>query len=529
MEKGHKIMKKTKNCEKVRFFPYFPYGICSRLATTIEGKQNPYATSLLTHENADAVRAESEAYRRNILDRARYLCDSGFVRDKKIPCGSPAEKRSFRTLTRLGMTTVIDSPDMVIPADEDEDAPTRGNNGNKKGNHFRSHSKSSTELRTMLYEYAASPYEADRQEYANLLLESVQCGKLTPLSNGLDIISDVKLTTSKYSQNQTYNIWRLSHINAMFLANDFLTYLSRRPHDTGFAIDGIIDYESYQEYVQQYGCTVAAYTYRALSEWYRDNPGYYQITQKHPDTSEEARQAWLTTPAFYYAKELPISENDATQYATEEDIAGSQQRYLATHIGLAVGKKVNYVCYHGKPGAVRWQPVREEKAKAELERAVHYMKTQNPDIQYKDTVDFGMYFCSSYHQFLAMFQKTKDNHNAGKRISFSTDNPYTSLHIIPVNDSGTFLLWCLLEYTPMETEETIRNSLMAQSEDFHFQSSSIYPLTYKGKRVFLGYTMNVAKINRVLEDHLDGQDFYICCFPEQISWYQNLLPGHTIL
>ncbi len=81
------------------------------------------------------------------------------------------------------------------------------------------------------------------------------------------------------------------------------------------------------------------------------------------------------------------------------------------------------------------------------------------------------------------------------------------MHAIPVNDSGTFLLWCLLEFSPMETEEVLRNSLMDRSDDFHFQSNNIYPLTYKGKRVFLGYTMDIAKINRALEDHLDGANF----------------------
>jgi hypothetical protein len=71
--------------------------------------------------------------------------------------------------------------------------------------------------------------------------------------------------------------------------------------------------------------------------------------------------------------------------------------------------------------------------------------------------------------------------------------------------------------------------LVATDPGFSYTTNRFYPLTYNGKRVFSGYTMDIAKINHVLEDHLDGFDFYICCFPEQASWYQKLFPGKTIL
>ena len=33
----------------------------------------------------------------------------------------------------------------------------------------------------------------------------------------------------------------------------------------------------------------------------------------------------------------------------------------------------------------------------------------------------------------------------------------------------------------------------------------------------------------VLEDYLDGHDFLIACFPDQISWYRKLFPGKDFL
>lgn len=91
---------------------------------------------------------------------------------------------------------------------------------------------------------------------------------------------------------------------------------------------------------------------------------------------------------------------------------------------------------------------------------------------------FYVYFCASHHQFNALFERTINRHAKKQKGDFLTDSPYTSIHAIPVNDSGTFLLWCLLEFSPMETEEVLRNSLMDRSDDFHFQSNNIYPLTY---------------------------------------------------
>lgn len=41
--------------------------------------------------------------------------------------------------------------------------------------------------------------------------------------------------------------------------------------------------------------------------------------------------------------------------------------------------------------------------------------------------------------------------------------------------------------------------------------------------------MDIAKINHVLEDHLDGHDFLIACFPDQIPWYRKIFPGKNFL
>lgn len=157
------------------------------------------------------------------------------------------------------------------------------------------------------------------------------------------------------------------------------------------------------------------------------------------------------------------------------------------------------------------------------------MKTQCPDMNCRDTVDSALFFCSSHHQFKALFQRTKNKHIRHKKQKYATDEPYTSMHCIPVNDSGTFLLDCLLEYSPVETEQLIHDSLVAMNIGFTYAANRHYPLTYNGKRVFSGYTMDISKINHAIEDDMDGHDFYICCFPDQAPWYRMLFPNKTIL
>lgn len=521
-------MSGTKISKKVRFLPYFPYGYCSKQATTIEGKENPYATMFLMGEDPDAVIQQCDRYRKKALDRARYLCEKGYAKDIVRTCSTPKMKRSFRRLTKLGLAVMMEAPDEAAAGDQDETSQDEAFNGKIKEDHFRTNIPAYADLRDQLCEYTNSPDPEKQRIFDQLLLEAVITKKTTPLSYAIGLIQDTGLDISKYSQNQIYNIWRLSHVNAMFQANGHLTYLDRRPYDTGFAIDGIVDEDSYQAYVEKHGNTMPSITYYALSNWYKRNPNFYRITQNTPDDSDAGREQWMNTPAFYSTRELP---NYDTQNTDKTDFSkrGTPHTLRFTHIGLATGKKVNYVCYHGRPGAFRWVPKREQIAKAEIEQSVRLMKTRCPEVKCQDTVDFALYFCSSMPQFAALFARTAEKHIPGKKLKYTTDAPYASTHAIPVNDSGTFLLWCLMESSPIQIEQMFHNSLVEANMGFAYSMDRYYPLTYKGKRVFSGYTMDISKINHVLEDYLDGYDFYICCLPDQAPWYKKIFPERTFL
>ena len=446
---GNKITK------KVRFLPYLPYGYCSRLAITMEGKNNPFAAVFRSFDDPEGLVAQSDQYRKAALKRTRLLFQKGYAKDSKCSCGNPIRERSFGHLTKLGLVVLIEALDEAVNDGSDADTELNVPNGKLKENHFRSGSQASIDLRESL---AATAELEDQALFNETLLSAVIDGQVTPLTQAISIANDAKINFTKYSANQRYNIWRLSHIQAMFLANDYLTYLDRRPYDTGFAIDGIADENSFQAYTQKHGLTLPAFTYKALTEWYKNNPGFYRFTQLIPDESDEAREEWLATPAFYAAHELPYNDSKKT-IQLGANAKGSKQVINAIHVGLATGKKINYVVYHGKPGPFKWLPRRELQAKEEITRSVHSMKTRCPEMPIQDNVDFALYFCTSHHQFSALFDGVKKRHIKYKKQSYITNEPYRGIYIVPVNDSGAALLWCLLEFTPSEAEKKIHESI----------------------------------------------------------------------
>lgn len=521
-------MPENKFAQKMRFLSLFPYGFSSHSATLLTGKANPYAQALLLGPTPEDTIAQNEKYKHKFQEKMNYERRKGLIEDRTWKCGTPPTERTFRVLTKVGLATITEAWAEATEAIVEGKVSISPNNGKIKAVKSLSSSKQMTDLQELLNIYTDDKNDYDARMFSDILLEAVIDGNVTPISQALPVVPYTKISTRKYSPNQIYNIWRTSHITTMFRLNDHLTYMDRRPYDTGFAVDGIRDEASYHAYINRHGHTVASLTYYALTRWYRANPGYYQITQQYPDESEEAKAAWISTPAYYATAELPGLER-STETDNITQTHGSKQKFKTVCVGLATGKKQNYVVYHGTAGEFKWNPKREQITRDATEQSIHAMKTLNSDIPYNNKVNYGLIFCSSHHQFITIFDRAKERHRRKLRGKNPTDNPYTSLHVIPVNDAGCFLLWLLMELSPGEAELFICKRLVAQDSNFQHQTNLYYPLTYQGIRVFPGYTMNVSKINHVLEDYLNGHSFYLCCFPEQAKWYRKLFPGITIL
>ena len=442
-------------------------------------------------------------------------------------CGTnPCKVRKFVCLTPTGVHIMTSTP--ALYARDKKQGAAKTEDGMIKGNHYRSDSLIAKSLRQDLFDLAQSKKPCDQDSFRELLFEAVISGDATPLTAAIAEAATVNISTEKYSLNQIYNIWRMSHITAMFRMNQFLTYLDRRPYNTHFAIDGIVDEKSYQKYISQFGQTPASITYKALNKWYEDNPFYYRLDQYEPDDSDAFKQKWKTTPAFYATRELPEFDS-VNSFADAQYTPGTQNIMQHTFVGLATGVRANYLCYHAKTGIFKWNVKREERAISAVESSLKFMQERCPDftcfcVDNAPKVHYGLIFCTTFHQFVAIFDRTKKRHQKGLLGNYATSEPFASLHVIPVNYSGTYLLRCLLLSSPTETEQILRNALLRKGGKFTYEENRIYPLRYHGQRVFLGYTMNIEHINMAYEDYLDGHRFYIACFPEQALYYSWLMP-----
>ena len=127
--------------------------------------------------------------------------------------GTPPTQRSFRALTRTGLSILTETT--AVNTDDDEGGNHREDNGKSRGSHLRSEASSATELRELLDTHAETKDKND--VFHETLLDAVIDDMATPLTYAIDIAGNTKINLDKYSQNQRYNIWRLSHVNAMFL------------------------------------------------------------------------------------------------------------------------------------------------------------------------------------------------------------------------------------------------------------------------------------------------------------------------
>lgn len=480
---GHKVSTYNlyHNVRLLPFLSYLPYGICSKYATNISGNDNPYACMLSLGNDPDATIQAAESYRKNMLDRSRYMCDKGLVTEQVRPCGTPTKDYIFRCLTKEGLAILTDFP-ASIPEH-------------------------------MLLDYISA---------------TVIDGQLSPLATGYEQAKTIRITTSKLSQNQLYTIWRQSHIQAMFLANGYLTCLDRKPYGSGIVLGPIYDEASYERYLKQHGNTLLGYTYRTLADLYTNNPDLYMITQHYPDDGYQTYDDWLHTPALYLRNELPDVPPDSSSGQSTR-LHGSKQAMYRTDLGVAMGRHVNFACYHTHPSTFRWNKKCERATKIALDQAIRFMKTQSPHLPYNPAVDFALFFCPTRHQFFNIFKSSLDRHKAGKSTPCPIDGPYASTHIIPINDTGSYMLRRFLKDSPDAMRLGCANDLLEADDRFNFSMNPTYPLTFKGRRVFLGYGMDIKRIHTALIDHLNGQDFYICCFPEQVAWYKKLFPDNIYL
>ena len=194
-------MRVIKQQQNVRLLPFLPYGICSKYATALTGKTNPYAHKLHWTQSDDDVLSAADVQKREAQNRARNLHNTGLAKDVSKPCGTPVKDRIFRQLTKAGVTCLLDLPDAELINIGEEQESTEVYDGEIKGTHYRSQSTAAIDMRDDLYDLATNPDQNAQALFQSYLLDSVKNGHATPFAAGLKYADSLKVSTSNLSQN----------------------------------------------------------------------------------------------------------------------------------------------------------------------------------------------------------------------------------------------------------------------------------------------------------------------------------------
>lgn len=75
----------------------------------------------------------------------------------------------------------------------------------------------------------------------------------------------------------------------------------------------------------------------------------------------------------------------------------------------------------------------------------------------------------------------------------------------------------------------IINKLTKADARFERTQEALYPLTFEGVPVLVAHPMNFQKLYWALEDYLNGQKFYVSCYPGQANFIKKIMPNVEFL
>lgn len=521
----------TKISKKFRLLALLPYGICSRpalyLCTKIpEISLVPYAPDMDMKERERLLQQASTAITRTV----ERMLETGYIEEKVKKYGPTVEDQlRLVSLTKAGLYLLASNPDQ---ATEDARIDQLGNISYSKlnGLTYRSVSEYDVLLREMVYlDQKGIIIDDDIDAMEEAFHKALEDGEMTILACDSLMADSVEVSNPRYNAKRLYRAWRLANINALFMANEFLTYLDRRPIDTGWAIGSIQDNDSFQKYISSGEMDVPAFMYHALNKWYNAHPESYRFLEPLPEadmaTSEEY-DSWRSTPAFYATTEIP---GFAPLCEKEIELSkGQKNNMVHTLAGIAVGKKIVYIVHHTRPTKTpwgeRWEMTAIEIVQNALEEAGILSPSGEP---YK--IREALVVCGSVYQFEAFFTAAKNKISKRWSREKRVGVPYSSVCLIPINGSGAMQLRYLMNCTPIEMDYILTRTILQKDSRFSLNNDPLFPLTFDGVPVLVAHSMQLQKLYDALLEYQDGMDFYISCYPGQVKYIRRIMPEAKFL
>ncbi len=397
--------------------------------------------------------------------------------------------------------------------------------------------------RTLLHDNEPDCYINDSPKYS--FLEAVVMTSFTVIDSYTDMIDSEKLISYRMSltplglypaiaervsvsfnstwSSKMYSIYRTSNINALFIANGYLTYIDRRPYDTNWSVNKIWSDDDIEKLIAQEKVDLPTYCCYTLRHYYRNNPLLFSFLNP-----VMTREQWESMPVFYATNELP-PYNGLDEVSNE--VNASKQSLHYTFSGLAIGKTDAYIVHHTQRLKTPWQKNLEHETIQSMTSALRSLHLScNADIT---SVSNAIVVCETPRQ-MKNFLMERQSENAQKPKSATfLSAPYLSVFFVPLNSSGAAEMSLLMEYQPDSIQSILSYHLYKTNSaklTLIENPMSIYTLIYRENQeatpvpVFVGHTMNLDHLAILIDDYNSGKEFIISCYPQQVSYYQELMP-----
>lgn len=519
-------MKHANFDKKIRFSYFLPYGFTSVQATILAVNYEPACA--FQEYNKDMSMEERVKFCTNARTQRSKAIGSmkkyGYIEESRYKFGNPHwDTFSMYRLTKSGFYFITNTPDDELERQRVANSPQIQNRYKKETYSYLPSSERATQERNTLYKLSkkGATDKKAASEFERLFLASVSSedfSYLSILATQPALAESVSMTPI-LKRNQMYQAYKLSNIEALFKANQFLTSLDRRqiplpptPH---------IDQETPLD--------IPTFTRYALNTWYESHPESYLYLLPQEDTADYIRDDWSTRPTFYSIADIP---NFGGMFVLETNMntAGANQNMRHTCMGVAVGKKQNYIVHHTKPVQTPWYENIEKSTVNAVQKSLDLVNKTSPNMGANRVIRNAIIVCPSPKQFASLFKEAKEPLPENRNGIYRVGKPYDSVCIVPVNHSGAMQLRGLMATSPMEFEEIIKRSILKQSDCVERQKGwdekdNIFPLLYKGKPVLLAHTMNWQKLFWATEMYHQGKEFIVSCYPEQVAYIRTIMPN----
>ena len=503
--------------KEVRFSYFLPYGIVSHhaLVLAVHSGDDAYIEYIPGVPMQEQVRICENAHMRR-LRALRAMRDYGYIEEREKASGMEEwQNILFYKLTKAGLYFLTNNIDPAL--EEKRILNIRQDKSRKKREtgSYLPENLEAFEIGRELYDLAIekTTNEQKRAQFELFLFESADMCK-SLLATQPALAQKVHFTTPK--GYQLYRYWRLANAEALFRINDYLTSIDRRPLCP--VNPYLPDKESY---------SIMEFCEYALSVWYKDHPNSYRYLNPWKDGITESE--WQSTPAFYAVKEIPGITRTVEIIGSKNQVLVEQ---LIQHvcIGIAIGKKANYIVHHTRSRNNVWQPKIEQTCIEIFAKCIDEFAENKNLLGANRTISSAIIICPSVKQFAALFPVNKRGGIGTKGKASIVGQPYSKVFLIPLNHSGAMQLRWLMAATPANVEVLIKKRLLKHKEFSERpvgidRKNNIFTLSYKKTPVLVAHMMEWQTLTWALEHYQAGRKFYISCYPEQVKFIQKIMPN----